>query len=137
MVNYVVKEKRQGNSRTILWIKTVDLPAKTGFSELFPELLKWDGKHPKQALYQTEPHPDNGILLTNGFYTKNVQMSMGIVGDTCILHKIQHRKTADHLVGGQPVKKYFLTGCRGQRSAKDKQRDPDVYIDTRAGRVAQ
>ena len=52
MVNYVVKEKRQGNSRTILWIKTVDLPAKTGFSELFPELLKWDDKHPKQARYQ-------------------------------------------------------------------------------------
>ena len=39
-------------------VKTNDLPAKTRFNELFPELLKWDGKHPKQALYQTEPRPD-------------------------------------------------------------------------------
>ena len=34
-------------------------------------------------------------------------------------------------------KKYFLTDCRGQRSTKDKHRDPDVYIDTRVGRDAQ
>ena len=39
--------------------KMMGLPAKTGFDELFPELLKWDGKLPKQALYQTEPHPGN------------------------------------------------------------------------------
>ena len=30
---------------------------KMELKQLFPELLKWDGKLPKQALYQTEPHP--------------------------------------------------------------------------------
>ena len=30
----------------------------------------------------------------------------------------------------------FLAACRGQRNAKGKQLDPEVYIDTREGRVA-
>ena len=34
-------------------------------------------------------------------------------------------------------KSIFLTDYRGQRSAKDKQRDPEVYVDTRVGSVAQ
>ena len=38
----------------------------------------------------------------------------------------------------QSVKKLvFWQTDRGQRSAKDKQLDPEVYIDTREGRVAQ
>lgn len=47
-----------GETANYFWDKTRDLPDQTGFNELFPELLKWDGKLPKQALYQTEPRPD-------------------------------------------------------------------------------
>ena len=32
-------------------------------------------------------------------------------------------------------KLHFLTDCRGQRSRKVEQLDPDVYVDTRVGRV--
>ena len=31
---------------------------KMDLKPLIPELKKWDGKLPKQALYQTEPRPD-------------------------------------------------------------------------------
>ena len=51
------QRKMAGKTANYFWDKTRDLPDQTGFNELFPELLKWDGKLPKQALYQTEPHP--------------------------------------------------------------------------------
>ena len=47
--------------------KIMGLPAKTGFSELFSELQTGGGKLPKQAHYQTEPHP--GILGDFSYYT--------------------------------------------------------------------
>ena len=54
--------KMAGKTANYFWDKTRDLPDQTGFNELFPELLKRDGKLPKQALYQTEPRPEISFL---------------------------------------------------------------------------
>ena len=54
MVSYVVKGKWREKLRTIFESKMMGLPAKTGFSELFSEMQKWDGKLPKQSKRSTK-----------------------------------------------------------------------------------
>ena len=62
-----------GETANYFWDKTRDLPDQTGFNELFPEMQKWDGKHPNQARYQTSLSPDmklKGILMWSVMWSR-------------------------------------------------------------------
>ena len=47
-----------GESANYLGAEIGVLLMKMDLKQLIPEMQKWDGKLPKQALYQTEPHPE-------------------------------------------------------------------------------